>query len=175
MGENDRELLEQMRAATAKAYETPGVPVELPPLVVAEGRKLMRGEPSAFDQFADPIVGHKAIRNDDGTHRHEPLRESEAKAILDQCEAEKARRAELMPTEKDAARMMFQAWYRLKELGWTETMYGPTNEVVHVIEPGSSGIHEASRHEPWPEKTWWSYDGESWPMTPCLFKRKDAP
>lgn len=119
----------------------------------------------------DPIVGHKTFRNDDDTFRHEPLRQSEAEAMAD-IERDKQRRAELMPTEQDAARMMWEAWYRLKELGWRETCYGPTNEEVLLIEPGSSGIHCGSRWEPWPEKTWW-IDG-NFPSTPCLFRPKAA-
>lgn len=115
----------------------------------------------------DPIVGHKTFRDGD-SFRHEPLRQSEASIIMASVEAAKAKRAADMPTEKDAARALFEAWYRLKELGWRETCYGPTNEMVQVIEPGSSGIHQGIRYEAWPEKTWW-IDGDS-PSTPCLFK-----
>lgn len=117
----------------------------------------------------DPIVGHKTFVNPDGlTYRHEPLRESEARALLASAEASQAKRAADMPTEEDAARAMHQAYLRLKELGWRETMYGPTNVQVRLIEPGSSGIHQGSRWEPWPEKTWWI--DNDWPSNPCLFK-----
>lgn len=119
----------------------------------------------------DPIVGHKTYKDGD-SFRHEPLRESEAAAIMASIDAAKAKRAELMPTEQEAVSMMWSAWYRLKELGWRETCYGPTNEPVLVIEPGSSGIHEAVRHNPWPEKTWWSCDSDMCPMNPCLFQPK---
>ena len=117
--------------------------------------------------MTDPIVGHKTFRDGNG-FRHEPLRESEANEIMARIEADDKRRKELMPTEQDAARMLFSAWQRLKELGWRETMYGPTNEFVQLIEPGSSGIHKGSRWNDWPEKTWW-IDGDS-PSNPCLFK-----
>lgn len=116
----------------------------------------------------DPIVGHKTYRNDDGTCRHEPLRASEADAIWKSIEAEKAKCAADMPTEEDAARVMWSAYQRLKELGWRETRYGPTNQNVRLIEPGSSGIHTGSRWQEWPEKTWWI--DNDWPSTPCLFK-----
>ena len=116
---------------------------------------------------SDPIVGHKTFR-DGESFRHEPLRRSEADAIMASVEAAKAKRAADMPTEQDAARVMWEAWYRLKELGWRETCYGPTDEMVQVIEPGSSGIHKGIRWEPWPEKTWW-IDGDS-PSTACLWK-----
>lgn len=117
--------------------------------------------------MSDPIVGHKTFR-DGNSFRHEPLRESEANEIMARVEAETKRRTELMPTEQDAARMLFSAWARLKELGWRETMYGPTNQTVQLIEPGSSGIHKGQRWADWPEKTWW-IDGDS-PSNPCLFK-----
>jgi hypothetical protein len=73
-----------------------------------------------------------------------------------------------MPTDQDAATAMWEAWYRLKELGWRETCYGPTNVEVQLIEPGSSGIHRGTRWNDWPETTWW-INGDS-PSTPCLFK-----
>jgi hypothetical protein len=119
----------------------------------------------------NPIVGHKTFSNEDGTFRHEPLRQDEASLIMASADAAKAKRAADMPTEQDAARALFQAWYRLKELGWRETCYGPTNETVQLIEPGSSGIHQGQRNEPWPSKTWWIFDhGDSWPSNPCLYK-----
>lgn len=119
-----------------------------------------------------PIVGHKTFRDGNG-FRHEPLHESEATKIMASIEEAKREREELMPTEQDAAQMMWSAWYRLKELGWRETCYGPTNQMVKLIEPGSSGIHEGIRWNEWPEKTWW-IDGD-YPSTPCLFKPKDQP
>lgn len=121
---------------------------------------------------ADEVVGHKTFGTP-GSYRHEPLRRSEVDALVAAADAAQHRRAELMPTEKDAARMLFEAWYRLKELGWRETCYGPTGVVVKVVEPGSSGIHEAVRYEPWPEKTWW-IDGDA-PSNPCLFRPIPSP
>lgn len=139
----------------------------------ARGQEIER---EAHSKIADPIVGHKTFQGDDGTTRHEPLRQSEAEALMRSVEDAKQRRAELMPTEQEAAQMMLQAWYRLKELGWRETCYGPTGEVVQLIEPGSSGIHEGHRPEEWPSKTWWIYSGgDSWPSNPCLFKLKARP
>lgn len=119
----------------------------------------------------NPIVGHKTFRDGD-RHWHEPLREDEADAIMARVEGNDKRRAELMPTEQDAAKMLFDAWYRLKQLGWRETMYGPTNQTVQLIEPGSSGIHKGQRWKDWPEKTWW-IDNDS-PSNPCLFKALDG-
>ncbi len=115
----------------------------------------------------NPIVGHKTF-SDGLSFRHEPIRQNEADEIMKELEGAKQRRAQLMPTEKDAARAMWEAWYRLKELGWRETMYGPTNETVQLIEPGSSGIHRGQRWKAWPEKTWW-IDNDA-PSNPCLWK-----
>ena len=103
---------------------------------------------------SDPIVGHKTFYDATGGHRHEPLRATEAAALLAASDAAKDKRATDMPTEEDAVRAMWSAYQRLRELGWRETCYGPTNERVRLIEAGSSGIHEGSRHEPWPAKTW---------------------
>jgi len=123
--------------------------------------------------MTDPIVGHKTFSTPDGGFRHEPLRQSEAEAIMKSVDEAKARRAALMPTEEDAARAMWEAYYRLKELGWREPCYGPTGETVRLIEPGSSGIHSGYRMNPWPEKTWW-IDGD-YPSNPCLFKPLPSP
>lgn len=117
----------------------------------------------------DPIVGHKTFHDEDG-YRHEPLHQSEATALLKACDDAKAKRAADMPTEQDAARALWSAYQRLRELGWRETCYGPTNETVRLIEAGSSGIHTGSRHEQWPETTWWIEDGgDLWPSMPVLF------
>jgi len=123
----------------------------------------------------DPIVGHKTLRDERGLTRHEPLRKSVANALLAAAEAAQAKRASDMPTEQDAARALWSAYQRLKELGWRETCYGPTNTSVRLIEPGSSGIHTGHRSEPWPEKTWWIEDGgDLWLSNPCLFRETDA-
>lgn len=119
----------------------------------------------------DPVVGHKTFYDDQGQARHEPLRASEAAALREAADAAKAKRAADMPTEQDAVHAMWSAYQRLRELGWRETCYGQTNERVRLIEAGSSGIHVGSRHEPWPEKTWWIEDGgDLWPSMPVLWK-----
>lgn len=90
----------------------------------------------------EKIVGHKTFITPEGTFRHEPLTESEAVKLLDQCEEERAKREADMPTEQDAANAMWEAWYRLKELGWKEAQYHQDDgALIDVIELGSSGIH----------------------------------
>ena len=90
----------------------------------------------------EKIVGHKTFWTPEGGFRHEPLTESEAQKMLDACEAARAKREADMPTEQDAVNAMWEAWYRLKELGWKDAQYRPADGTeIDVIEIGSSGIH----------------------------------
>ena len=86
----------------------------------------------------DPIVGHKTYR--DGINfRHEPLRASEANALLAATDALAKQRADLMPDEGAAIRMMFDAWQRLRELGWNDAVYCPKDgSIFNAIEAGST-------------------------------------
>lgn len=119
----------------------------------------------------DPIVGHKTFSDGPLQFRHEPLRESEAAAVLKACDDAKAKRAADMPTDEDAVRAMWSAFQRLRELGWAETCYGPTEKRVRLVEAGSAGIHVGSRYQPWPETTWWIEDeNDLWPSQPVLWK-----
>ena len=121
----------------------------------------------------DPVVGHKTYRDANGT-RHEPLRESEAKAIMARVEAATAKRKADMPTEQDAIRAMFDAWQRLKELGWREGRYMPTTGAMFAtVQVGSTGIHActAERRDIF-ETTYTTHDGDLWPSSnpPALFR-----
>lgn len=54
-------------------------------------------------------------------------------------------RAERMPTEQDAINAMYDAYSRLKELGWNDGIYMPKDgTVVDVIEVASTGIHRCA-------------------------------
>lgn len=93
--------------------------------------------------MAEPVVGHKTYRNDDGTFRHEPLYESEANDLMARIEAAEARRNELMPDEEAAIRMMMDAHTRLKDFGWRDAVYCPKDgSVFKVLEAGSTGKHD---------------------------------
>jgi len=118
--------------------------------------------------MTEKIVGHKTMA--DGSHQ--PLYESEAKEILERCDAEKAKRAADMPTEQDAINEMWRAFQRLRELGWREAIYCPKDgSAFKVIEPGSTCIHDCSYMGEWPKGSWWIHDdGDMWPSRPCLFK-----
>lgn len=117
--------------------------------------------------------GHKTIRNPDGSLRHEPLSSEEAETIIAKIDADKKDRAERMPTEEAALRLMMDAWVRLKELGWREASYCPKDGTVfEVIEPGSTGIHLCRYDGDWPDGTWWilDEDGDEYPSHPCLYR-----
>lgn len=116
----------------------------------------------------DPIVGHKTFY--DG--HHEPIRESEALAILAACDVAKEARAATMPDETAALRAMHEAWTRLTELGWREAKYCPKDgSGFDVIEPGSTGIFRAHYHGEWPTGMYWLEDaGDLWPSHPILFR-----
>jgi hypothetical protein len=124
------------------------------------------------DGSHDPIVGHSTFS--DG--HHEPLRQSEAVAIMAASDAAKARRAEQMPDERAAIDAMFEAWLRLKELGWKEAQYCPKDgSRFDVIEPGSTGIHRCRYEGEWPKGSWWiEGDGDLWPSRPVLFRASDV-
>lgn len=125
----------------------------------------------------DEVVGHKTFRNEDGTFRHEPLRQSEAGVILKQIEESKAKRHATYPDEQTAIRGVCDAFERLKEFGWRETIYMPPDgSLHHVLEVGSTGIHTGycSYRDPKNElagKWYWILDGgDQWPSRPYLFR-----
>lgn len=122
---------------------------------------------------SDEIVGHKTFSTGDPLQpfRHEPLTRAEADALCAAADAQQKGRAEAMPTEEAAVRVMCDAFHRLKELGWREACYAPTETPLKVIEPGSSGIHDARADGEWPNKSFWIAEaGDLWPSRPCLFK-----
>lgn len=125
----------------------------------------------------EEIVGHKTFSTGDPLHpfRHEPLTRGEADALWEQAEAAKKHRADTMPTEKEAVSAMWSAYQRLRELGWREACYAPTDTPVRLVEPGSSGIHDGVANGEWPRKSFWVFEaGDQWPSHPCLFKMPDC-
>lgn len=122
--------------------------------------------------MTDEIVGHKTFRDGKGGYRHEPLRKSEADALWAKCEADKAKRAQVMPDEESARRMLWDAQERLKELGWKEAMYCPKDgQMFEVIEPGSTGVHKCNYDGEWPTGSYWVHsEGGLWPSRPLLFR-----
>ncbi|HEX8106678.1 MAG TPA: hypothetical protein VF516_03070 [Kofleriaceae bacterium] len=121
----------------------------------------------------DDIVGHKTFSTGDPLHpfRHEPLTRADADALIALADAQQEKRAKDMPTEQDAVNAMSSAFQRLRELGWKEACYAPTDTPLKLVEPGSSGIHEGTATGEWPSKSFWIFEvGDQWPSRPCLFK-----
>lgn len=122
----------------------------------------------------NPVVGHKTMRRDDGSHYHVPLHKNEAGALWAQVEESEKRRNELMPTEDSARKMFFEAWLRLKDFGWNDAIYCPKDGTsFDVIEPGSNGVHTCTYSGEWPKGSWWIHDSsDSWPSHPALYRAK---
>lgn len=116
----------------------------------------------------DTVVGHKTLK--DG--RHIPLFKSEADEIMRRIEHDEADRAARMPDEQSAINAMFDAWVRLRELGWREAIYCPKDgSTFKIIEPGSTGIFTGWYTGQWPDGHWWlSDDDDCGPSYPILFK-----
>lgn len=127
----------------------------------------------------DDIVGHKTFDTgeiDPETGfprlRHEPLTRAEAEELRKAADAARARRAEMMPDEKAALRVMSDAYQRLREFGWNSAIYCPKDGThFQAIEAGSTGIHDCSYQGQWPKGSWWIHDGDIWPSRPILFRR----
>jgi hypothetical protein len=98
----------------------------------------------------------------------------DAKAIFAKIEKDRAERADKMPTERDAIRVMFHAWQRLKELGWHDGQDMPATGERHAgIECGSTGIHSYTAERINNAATMYMvYDGDLWPtrVPPVLFR-----
>ena len=122
------------------------------------------------------VVGHKTFDDGHGGHYHEPLYADEAKALMEALDRRDKARAALMPDEKSAHSMLFEAWQRLKELGWSEAIYCPKDGTVFdAIEAGTTGVFPCHYEGEWPNGSWWAYDGgELWPSHPILFKLKQS-
>lgn len=94
------------------------------------------------------------------------------KDLMDAIHKSVERRAQQMPDEQSAIKALFEAWLRLKELGWKEAIYCPKDETMFkAIEPGSTGIHDCNYQGEWPNGSWWTYwDGDCGPSHPILWK-----
>jgi hypothetical protein len=126
----------------------------------------------------NPVVGHKTFQNADGSYRHEPLHKEEADALLAAVDAAEKDRAARMPDEKAAIHALFDAWLRLKELGWRDAVYCPKDGTpFQIIEAGSTGIFDAYYQGEWPDGYIISHDEHdsyvSRPSHTILFKPAD--
>lgn len=112
--------------------------------------------------------GHMTLA--DGSHV--ALTADDAEKIWRESEQRTADRAAKLPDEKIAIGAMFEAFDRLRELGWREAIYCPKDgSKFQVIEPGSTGVFTGWYDGPWPDGKWWSSDGtDIYPSRPVLFR-----
>jgi hypothetical protein len=92
-------------------------------------------------------------------------------SLWESVERKQKQRAEMMPDEEAAIRLMFEAYIRLKELGWNDICYANKSQgSVNVITPGCTGTGPARFMEP----CWWAEEaGDLWPCHPILFKKSE--
>lgn len=103
---------------------------------------------------------------------HVPLTADQAKALVEECDRHRKERAERLPDEKTSLNAMFEAYDRLRELGWREAIYCPKDgSEFEVIEAGSTGIHRCMYSGEWPNGHYLISDGgDLWPSRPIIFR-----
>jgi hypothetical protein len=96
----------------------------------------------------------------------------EIKRALNEAAAAKIARLKHMPTEADALWVLFEAYQRLKELGWNDAVYCPKDgSSFDAIEAGSTGVFRCHYEGKWPTGSWWAEDGgDFWPSRPILYR-----
>lgn len=102
------------------------------------------------------------------------LDNSEIEKLFARIDAADKKRKESMPDQESALKQMFEAYLRLKELGWKDAIYCPKDgSMFDVIEAGSTGIFECNYTGEWPNGHWNVYtDGDMYSSRPILFKAK---
>lgn len=118
--------------------------------------------------------GHRTFR-ENGITRHEPLTPDEAEALWRDAEERDRRRAELMPDEQAALDMLFEAFQRLKDLGWQEAIYCPKDGTVFdAVQAGITKTAACRYVGEWPRGGWEVIaDDDLWPAHPILWRGKD--
>ena len=99
----------------------------------------------------------------------------EAQKLLGAAARMREARAIRMPDEKAAIDAMWDAYQRLKELGWKEPPYLRQHPLGLVgIEPGSTGLHPFEYQGEWPDGKWFlAADGGCY-STPLLVRPRRA-
>lgn len=91
--------------------------------------------------------------------------------LLHEIKQDKRSRAEKMPTEKDAIKLIFEAYLRLKELGWQDMTYAPRDgSTFSIIEAGSTGIHPCFDFGQGSGDWMSPADGDLYHIRPMMFK-----
>lgn len=79
------------------------------------------------------------------------LSQEECKALIAATDANEKRKADLMPETKEAVASMFDAFDRLRKLGWQQGAYCPKNgSEFAAIQHGSTGVFTAWYSGEWP-------------------------
>lgn len=103
---------------------------------------------------------------------HQAMTSELAEALWKNAQERLKARAERLPDEQSAIGSMFDAFDRLRELGWRDAIYCPKDGThFQVLEAGSTGIFDAYYDGEWPKGSWWAADdGDLWPSRPILFR-----
>jgi len=125
--------------------------------------------------MTEKIVGHKTYWNDDGTHRHEPLTESEADKLLEHVEAARVEREKLIPDQEKALRLLHDCYTRLGDMGWRSPpkfTINPGKYKFKVITYGSTGVFDITCNvgEDGKFNWWYASHWDLWPITPLMVK-----
>ena len=96
------------------------------------------------------------------------------KGLKEQSRKERQERAQKMPTQEDAFRQIYEAYHRLKELGWKDAKYCPKDgSLFDAYEAGCIEIQTASYVGTWPDGSIFAHDKhDSYPSRPILFRGK---
>lgn len=107
----------------------------------------------------------------------QPLTRDEAQRLWDEAKKREAEVDARLPDERSAIVAMFEAFDRLRRLGWKEAMYCPKDgSMFSIIEPGSTGVFDCAYVGEWPDGYYVSHDEtDSYVSHPILFKPKDHP
>lgn len=97
---------------------------------------------------------------------------SNAAELFARMEAHQKARAETMPDERAALRIMLEAYARLRELGFRDAIYCPKDGTVfEAVNMGCTAIARCSYLGEWPGGGWFVHEaGDLWPARPILFR-----
>ena len=140
----------------------------------AEPHLSSSGEGSASPETVEAVLadiippGHRC-RPVETTDRH-------FDRLLAAIERSDTAQAKRMPDVRAALDQMFDAFDRLRKLGWRDAIYCPKDGTVfESISAGSTGIRDCHYEGEWPKGSWWTHDdGDLWPSRPILFRLKGS-
>lgn len=96
------------------------------------------------------------------------VKEEDIQALWRAADMSTAARRREMPSEHAALVVMFEAWQRLRELGWRDGMCCPKDgSLFEVCGLGSTGIHKCTYSGEWPDGHAMVQDGgDIYPQNP---------